>query len=98
MKKKLLILGAGNAQIDLIEYAKRIGLKVYVCSYSDNDKGIPLADVFEQIDITDADKIENYVRENEIDYIYSVGSDIAVPTLCKVAENLNMFHLSFWYI
>ncbi len=92
MKKKLLILGAGNAQIDLIEYAKRIGLKVYVCSYSDNDKGIPLADVFEQIDITDADKIENYVRENEIDYIYSVGSDIAVPTLCKVAENLNMFH------
>ncbi len=92
MKKKLLILGAGNAQIDLIEYAKSIGLEVYVCSYTNTDKGIPLADVFSQINIVDTDKIEKYVKENKIDYIYSVGSDIAVPTFCKTAERLNMFH------
>ena len=92
MKKKLLILGTGNAQIDLIEYAKSIGLEVYACSYTNTDKGIPLADVFAQINIVDAEKIEGYVKENEIDYIYSVGSDIAVPTFCRVAERLNMFH------
>ncbi len=92
MKKKLLILGAGNAQIDLIEYAKSIGLEVYACSYTNTDKGIPLADVFAQINIVDAEKIESYVKENKIDYIYSVGSDIAVPTFCKVAERLDMFH------
>lgn len=92
MKKKLLVLGAGNAQIDLIEYAKSIGLEVYACSYTNTDKGIPKADVFAQINITDAEKIESYVKENKIDYIYSVGSDIAVPTFCKVSENLNMFH------
>lgn len=92
MKQKLLILGAGNAQLDLINYAKDIGLEVYACSYSDSDKGILLADVFAQINIVDADKIENYVRENNIDIIYSVGSDIAVPTFCRVAERLNMFH------
>lgn len=92
MKKKLLILGAGNAQIDLIEYAKGIGLEVYVCSYTNTDKGIPLADAFAQINIVDTEKIESYVKENKIDYIYSVGSDIAVPTFCRVAERLNMFH------
>lgn len=92
MKKKLLILGAGNAQIDLIDYAKTLGLKVYVCSYSNTDKGIPLADCFAQIDITDTEKIESYAKEQKIDYIYSVGSDIAVPTFCKVAENLKLFH------
>lgn len=92
MKKKLLVLGAGNAQIDLIEYAKNIGLEVYVCSYSNNDKGIGKADVFAQINIVDSEKIESYVKGNKIDYIYSVGSDIAVPTFCSVAENLNMFH------
>ena len=92
MKKKLLVLGAGNAQTDLIEYAKSIGLEVYACSYTNTDKGIPKADVFAQINITDAEKIESYVKENRIDYIYSVGSDIAVPTFSKVAENLNMFH------
>ena len=92
MKKKLLILGAGNAQIDLIEYAKSIGLEVYACSYTNTDKGIPLADAFAQINIVDAEKIEGYVKEKKIYYIYSVGSDIAVPTFCKVAERLNMFH------
>lgn len=92
MKKKLLILGAGNAQLDLISYAKNIGLEVHACSYSDTDKGIPLVDFFAQINIVATDKVEGYVRDNEIDYIYSVGSDIAVPTFCKVAEDMNMFH------
>lgn len=92
MKKKLLILGAGNAQIDLIEYAKNIGLEVHVCSYTNTDKGIPLADAFAQINIVDADRIEQYAEKQKIDYIYSVGSDISVPAFCKAAENLNLFH------
>ena len=92
MKKKLLILGAGNAQIDLIEYAKKLGLEVHVCSYSNTDKGIPLADSFAQINIVDTDRIEAYVRENQIDLVYSVGSDIAVPTVCRVAERTGKIH------
>lgn len=92
MKKKLLILGAGNAQIDLIKYAKEIGLEVHALSYSDTDKGVPLADVFAKINIVDSEKVESYAKENKIDYIYSVGSDIAVPTFCEVAEHLNLFH------
>ena len=92
MRKKLLILGAGNAQIDLIEYARDAGLEIYGCSYTNTDKGIPLLDHFAMIDITDAGKIEKYVVENRIDYIYSVGSDVAVPTICKVAEKTGKFH------
>lgn len=92
MRKKLLILGAGNAQIDLIEYARDAGFEIYGCSYTNTDKGIPLLDHFAMIDITDAGKIEKYVMENRIDYIYSVGSDIAVPTICKAAEKTGKFH------
>lgn len=92
MRKKLLILGAGNAQIDLIEYARDAGLEIYGCSYTNTDKGIPLLDHFAMIDITDAGKIEKYVVENRIDYIYSVGSDVAVPTICKAAEKTGKFH------
>ena len=92
MKKKMLILGAGNAQIDLIEYARDAGFEIYGCSYTNTDKGIPLLDHFAMIDITDAGKIEKYVVENRIDSIYSVGSDIAVPTICKVAEKTGKFH------
>lgn len=91
MKKKILILGAGNAQIDLIKYCKFIGLETYGCSYTNTDKGISLLDHFAQINIVDTDKIKAYFIENQIDYIYSVGSDIAVPTVCKVAEETGKF-------
>ena len=41
MKKKLLILGAGNAQIDLIEYAKSIGChNVTLNVWEGNDSAI----------------------------------------------------------
>lgn len=92
MNKKLLILGAGNAQLDLIEYAKSVGFETHGCSYTDTDKGIALLDRFAQINITDAKAVESYVKENDIDFIYSVGSDIAVPTICNVAENTGKFH------
>ncbi len=92
MKKKLLILGAGNAQIDLIEYAKEKGFEVHGVSYTNVDTGIPLLDHFEQINIIDTDQVAAYVREKGIDYIYSVGSDLAVPTFCSVAEECGLFH------
>lgn len=92
MRKKILILGTGNAQIDLIKYCKSAGLETYGCSYTDTDKGIPLLDHFSQINIIDTEAVKNYFSENQIDYIYSVGSDIAVPTICKVAEELGKFH------
>ena len=41
MNRKILILGAGNAQIDAIEYCKDRGFKVCGCSYTTVDNGIP---------------------------------------------------------
>lgn len=91
MNKKILILGAGNAQLDLINYCNSIGLETYGCSYTNTDKGIPLLDHFAQINIIDFEKVKEYFIKNQIDYIYSVGSDIAVPTVCKVAEETGNF-------
>ena len=42
MKKKLLVLGAGNAQIDLIRYAREKDFEVHAVSYTNTDKGIPI--------------------------------------------------------
>ena len=90
--KKVLILGAGNAQIDAIEYCKGQGYKVYGCSYTDTDKGIPYLDEFKQINIIDAEAVAEYVKDNGIDLVYSVGSDLAMPTVAKVSEKLGLPH------
>lgn len=90
--KKICILGVGNAQIDAINYCKEKGLEVYSCSYSNEGPGIELSDHFAVIDIKDVEGIKKYVTENNIDAVYSVGSDIAMPTACKVSEDLNLPH------
>lgn len=92
MKRKVLILGASNAQIDAIEYCKSKGLEVSGCSYTTVDNGIPLLDHFGQVDIKDAEGVAALARELDVDVIYSVGSDVAMPTVMKVSEMLGLPH------
>jgi len=89
--KKVLILGAGNAQIDAIEYLNEIeGLEVHVCSWSASDKGAKRAVNFAEINIADVDKVCDYAQKEKIDYVYSIGSDLAMPTVAKVSEKLGI--------
>lgn len=90
MKNKILILGTGNAQEDIIKYCKEDGFEVYVCSYIEGDKAEKYADHFALINITEVDEIKKYMIENGINYIYSAGSDIAMPSVTKVAEDLKL--------
>ncbi|WP_346903745.1 ATP-grasp domain-containing protein [Faecalicatena contorta] len=89
---KVLILGTGNAQIDAIEYCKQNGYYVYGCSYIDTDGGVNLCNEFQKINIIDVDKVAEYAQKNQVDLVYSVGSDIAMPTVNKVSELLNLPH------
>lgn len=95
--KKILILGTGNAQEDIIRYCKEENFEVHACSYKAGDHAEKYADAFALINITDVEKVAEYVRENGIDYVYSAGSDIAMPTACDVAERLNLPHFVSLY-
>jgi len=89
---KVLILGVGNAQIDAVNYCKNAGHEVYGCSYTNVEKGIPLLHHFDQRNIVDVDSILEYAEQEQIDVVYSVGSDIAMPTACAVSEKLGLPH------
>lgn len=91
-EKRILILGAGNAQIDAIEYCKTKGYKVVGCSYTTVDCGIPHLDYFEQVDIKSIDGVAMLARKYDVAAIYSVGSDIAMPTVMQVSEMLGLPH------
>lgn len=92
MKRKVLILGASNAQIDAIEYCKARGMEVCGCSYTTVDNGIPLLDHFGQVDIKDTDGVLALARKLDVDVIYSIGSDIAMPTVMKVSKIMGLPH------
>lgn len=88
--KKILILGTGSAQKDIIEYCKENGFFVYAISNVSGYSAEKLADEFQQIDIVDAEKITGFVKEKQIDFVYSIGSDVAMPSVAKVSEALDL--------
>ena len=90
--KKILILGAGNAQADAINYLKEKGYQVFSCSYYEKDYASDLCDGFQQVDIKNVAAVKQYAEKIEADIIYSVGSDLAIPTAMAVSEELGKPH------
>ena len=90
MKDVILILGAGNAQIDAIEYCQSKGYEVCGCSYTTVDNGIPYLDYFEHMDIKNVEGIIEVARKYNVKAIYSVGSDVAMPTVMRASEALDL--------
>jgi len=88
--KKILVLGTGAPQLDLIKECKARGFNVYACSYRANDIAEKYADHFSLINIADTEKVEKYAKEERVDYIYSAGSDIAMPTSFSVSEKIGL--------
>lgn len=91
--KRFLVLGVGNAQVDLLNYLQGI-FELHSCSFIRKGRGITLSDFFEVIDIKDVESIRNYCLKNRIDFVYSIGSDLAMPTISKVSELLTLPHFT----
>ena len=87
---RVLVLGTGNAQKDLIEYCKANDYEVIAASNSKKSPISDLADEFHQIDITDSESILALAEKKKIDCVYSVGSDVAMPTIAKTSESLKL--------
>lgn len=88
---KILILGSGNAQIDAIKFCRDTeGLCTSICSNSENFINYDQRVKFEKIDILNVDEIKKYTKRNQIDIVYSVGSDIAMPVVYFVSKKLGL--------
>jgi hypothetical protein len=67
-----------------------LGLQTHVCSNSGLGPATALADHVARIDITDASGVLEYVRQHQINLVYSIGSDLAMPTACQVSQELDL--------
>ena len=85
-----LVLGVGDAQVDLIRHCKRLGHFVHGLSYRREGPGLPLVDAFGLVDILDRSRVAAYAAQNRADIVYSIGSDVAMPAVGHAAEKLGL--------
>jgi len=88
--QKAIILGVGHAQVDAIKYLQSNGWFVIGCSYRNEGPGVLLVDQFELINITDSHAVRTLAKKENAQFVYSIGSDIAMPTIVKVSQSLGL--------
>jgi biotin carboxylase len=95
MKKTLMVLGAGYGQLPAILKSQDKGYKVIATSCFGDDIGMSIADIALKIDTTDIDKILEAARSQKIDGILTMATDVAVPSMGKVVDELGLVGPSF---
>ncbi len=96
MSRSALILGALPGQADAMHRLRAAGWKVYACGHVREGAGVEAADEFFVVDILDPTGVAELAARLDVDVVYSVGSDIAMPTVAAVSEQLGLplFHSS----
>lgn len=89
---KVLILGGLAGQVDALESLRRRGVETHMCGHVRKGPGVEEADHFHVADITSVDAVKRVAMEIGADIVYSVGSDIAMPTVVRVSEDLGLPH------
>lgn len=91
--KQILILGAGEMQVPVIQKAKESGVYTIVADFDANAPGFRFADEKALVSTTDLEKILKLARKKKIDGILTT-SDYPVNSVAKVAEKLNLKAMS----
>lgn len=92
--RTVLVLGTLHGQAEAIRHLRGIGWTVYSCGHRADGPGVTDADEFFLVDILDVDAVSSLAERLAVDIVYSVGSDIAMPTVAAVSERLGLanFH------
>jgi biotin carboxylase len=94
--KKLAILGASYLQQPLVQKAKQMGIETH-CFAWDNDLAVCKnnADYFYPISVLEKEQILTKCQEIGVDGITTIATDICVPTIAYVSENMNLISNSY---
>ena len=95
MGKKLLVLGAGLLQIPTIRCAKKMGLDVLVADMNPDAIGFKESGIKKfVVSTTDTAGILDVARRENIDGILTAASDVPMPTVAAVCEELGLHGVS----
>lgn len=89
---RLLVLGAGPAQLGLLAAARRRGLFVIALDRDPSAPGFQYADRRAIISVEDEPAVERLAEAERIDGVIAPGDDWAVAVAARVAERLALAH------
>ena len=87
--KKLLVLGGAEAQVPIIQAAKKEGYYVVLCDWTTTNPGIKYADQHYQVSTLDRDVVMKVAIEEKVDGVIS-NSEPAMLNVSYIAEELNL--------
>lgn len=90
MTKKLAILGASYLQLPLVQKAKELGIETICFAWENGAVCKELCHKFYPISITDKKEILERCKAEEIEGITSIATDVAVPTMSFIAEEMRL--------
>jgi biotin carboxylase len=88
----LLVLGAGPAQVGLLEAARGAGLRVVAADGNPRAVGVSLADSFAEVSIEDEEAVRALAEELRPDGIVAPGTDFPVLVGARAAAAIGLAH------
>ena len=95
MRQKIAIIGASYLQLPLVQRAKELGLKTICFAWEEGAVCKDVADTFYPISIIEKELILEICKQEKIDGICTIASDVAAPTVAYVAEQMGLVGNSY---
>ena len=90
MNKTIAIIGASYLQFPLVLKAKEMGIQTICFAWEEGAVCKDIADKFYPISIVEKEQILEVCRKEKIDGITTIATDVAVPTIAFVAQELGL--------
>jgi biotin carboxylase len=91
-EKRLLVLGAGPAQLGLLAAARRRGLTVVAADRDPSAPGFHYADRRAIVSVDDEPALERLARAERVDGLIAPGTDRPLGIAARIAEKLGVPH------
>lgn len=90
MPSRLAIIGASYLQLPLVLKAREMGLETLCFAWPEGAVCKDCCDEFFPVSIVEKERIASICGEKDIAGVATIASDVAVPTVCHVAQQLGL--------
>jgi len=89
-KKSVLFIAGGEWQVPFVNFLKKKGFHITLVDPYEDSQCVELADEFIQLDVKSIDLIYEKIKDNELDYVLSDQTDVAVNPVAVLSEKLGL--------